>query len=487
VKVFSLPTPTDGATVLNHALSLATGEFIGLLGQHDTLAPHALYEVVRRLQDAQSDLSYSDEDTIDAAGRRSAPFCKPDWSPDLCGSSLYACHFGVYRKQLVETVGGFGAAYAESLEYDLLLRCAEHSKRVVHVPRILYHKRHSQHELKNGFPPLQGEGEKTPGVNSGGRFALLQQHTSAKRALSEALNRRGEAAVVEDGPIPCTFRVHRQVRGTPLISIIIPTRDRLSLLRRCLESIETQTVYRHYEILIIDNGSQEPGTLSYLSSISHRVIRDHGPFNFARLNNQAATLARGEHLLFLNNDVEVILPEWLEALLEHSQRQEVGAVGAQLLYADGTIQHAGVVLGMRGVAGHAHKYLPAKSRGYYSFPHLIRNYSAVTAACLMARKAVYEEVGGMDERLAVTFNDVDLCLRLSVRGYLVVYTPYALLYHHEARSRWYQPPRSAEVEYMLDHWGALLARDPYYNPHLTLEREDFSFDLDRARLVLREE
>jgi GT2 family glycosyltransferase len=215
------------------------------------------------------------------------------------------------------------------------------------------------------------------------------------------------------------------------------------------------------------------------------VIQDNEPFNFARLNNRAATLARGEHLLFLNNDVEAMTPEWLEALLEHAQRREVGAVGAQLLYADGSIQHAGVILGVRGVAGHAHKYLPANNEGYFAFPHLIRNYSAVTAACLMIRKAVYAEVGGMDEHLAVTFNDVDLCLRLRAHGYLVVYTPYAQLYHHESRSRWYQPPRAEEVHYMLDRWGTLLARDPYYNPHLTLDREDFGFDLDRARELLR--
>jgi len=496
VKIVRFPAPDDVAMTLNRALGLANGEFVGLLGQHDTLAPHALYEVVKRVQDNQGDIVYSDEDAIDATGRRSMPFCKPDWSPDLCLSSLYACHFGVYRKRLVEAVGGFRSAYAESVEYDLLLRCTEQSKRVLHVPRILYHKRQfvlrqAQHE-RFTHPPEGAGTLKNPFTLSLSKGALVQQsasvmHASAKRALSDALSRRGETAVVEDGPVACTFRVRRQVLATPLVSILIPTRDRLNLLRRCLKSIETQTTYRHYEILILDNGSQEPRTLSYLASLSHQVIRDDEPFNFARLNNRLASLARGEHLLLLNNDIEVITPDWLEALLEHSQRQEVGAVGAQLLYADGTVQHAGVVLGMRGVAGHAHKYLPAKRTGYFCFPRLIRNYSAVTAACLMMRKAVYEEVGGMDERLAVTFNDVDLCLRLRARGYLVVYTPYARLYHHEARSRWYQPPQPEEVQYMLDRWGMLLANDPYYNPHLTLAREDFSFVRDRARLLLRNE
>jgi GT2 family glycosyltransferase len=472
IKVVPFHSSTDTAAVLNRALRLVSGEFIGLLAQHDTLAPHALYEVVRCIRDNQGDLLYSDEDTIDARGQRSAPFCKPDWSPDLCLSSLYACRFGVYRKQIVEAVGGLRSAYAESMDYDLLLRCSERSERIMHVPRILYHGRAARI-----LPGGRGTAQQLPSAT----------HASAKRAVSDALNRREEVATVEDGPMLCTFRVRRRVLGSPLISIIIPTRDRLSLLRRCLQSIETRTAYRHYEILVIDNSSREPRTLSYLASLPHQVIQDNGPFNFARLNNQAVTSARGEQLLFLNNDVEVITPEWLDALLEHSQRREVGAVGAQLLYADGTIQHAGIVLGVRGVAGHAQKYLPAKSEGYFAFPHLIRNYSAVTAACLMLRKAVYEEVGGMDENLAVTFNDVDLCLRLRARGYLVVYTPYARLYHHESRSRWSQPPHAEEVQYMLDRWGALLARDPYYNPHLTLEREDFDFDPDRARSVLRDE
>jgi GT2 family glycosyltransferase len=465
IKLVPPSVLADPTATLNRALNLATGEFLGLLEQHDTLAPQALYEIVLGLQDHPVDIFYSDEDTIDASGQRGAPFFKPDWSPDLCLSSLYACHFGVYRRSLVETVGGLRPTHAESVEYDLLLRCTEQTKRIVHIPRVLYHKRQVRSAFEHRVP--------------------LPAHLSAKQALSEALGRRGEVAEVEDGPAPCTFRVRRRVRGTPLVSIIIPIRDRVRMLRRCLESIETHTTYQRYEILIVDNGSEKPKTLMYLASLPYRVIRDNGSFNFARLNNHAATQASGEHLLFLNNDVAVLTPEWLEALLEHSQRREVGAVGAQLLYADDTLQHAGVVLGMRGVAGHAHKYLLATSTGYFFFPHLIRNYSAVTAACLMTRKAVYEEVGGMEERLAVMFNDVDLCLRLHSRGYLVVYTPYARLYHHESRSRWYRPPRDEEVQYMLDQWGPLLAQDPYYNPHLALSREDFSFDLDRARAFLQ--
>jgi GT2 family glycosyltransferase len=471
VAVVRCDDAADMAAALNRALALARGEYIGLLGQHDTLAPHALYEVVKRLQDARVDVCYSDEDAIDARGRRFAPFCKPDWSPDLAVASLYACRFGVYRRDLVMAVGGFRPGDAEGMGYDLLLRCTERSHDVVHIPRILYH-------VRRGRPLAQGQNP----------FSLVSHaaHSNATRALREALARRGGAADVEDGPAPGTFRIRYQPCGTPLVSIIIPTRDRLPLLRRCIQSIEARSTYRRYEVIVVDNGSREPHTLAYLRSISHKVIIEDGPFNFARLNNRAVRAARGDCLLFLNNDVEVVAPDWLEALLEHAQRQEVGAVGGLLLYADGTIQHAGVVLGVRGVAGHAHKYLPATAPGYGYFPHLVRNYSAVTAACLMMRKAVYEEVGGMEERLAITFNDVDLCLRLRARGYLIVYTPYARLFHHESRSRWYQPPRPEEVRYMLDRWGPLIARDPYYNPHLTLEREDFRFDLGRARAVLTE-
>jgi GT2 family glycosyltransferase len=472
IQIVSVPAVAALTSALAEALSRATGEFIGLLRQHDTLAPEALYEVVRHLQDASADIAYSDEDMLDARGRRSLPFFKPDWSPDLCWSSLYACHFGVYRRSVIETAGGFRQDSGEGWVYDLLLRCTEQSQHVVHVPRVLYHARQSPEKLRQRFShPLTS------------KRLTGSLHVSAKQALADALARRGVAATVEDGPTPSTFRVRRQLQESPLVTIIIPTRDRLPLLRRCLDSITTRTTYRHYEILIIDNGSREPATLAYFASLPHQVVRDDGPFNFARLNNRAAAVAHGEHLLFLNNDMEVISPEWLEALLEHAQRREVGAVGALLLYADDTIQHAGVVVGMRGIAGHAQKYQPIRQSGYGFFPHLIRNYSAVTAACLMTRKTVYEEVGGMEEQLAVTFNDVDLCLRLRACGYLIVYTPYARLYHHEGQSRWYQPARPAEVHYMLEHWGPVLARDPYYHPHLTLSREDFSFALARAREV----
>ncbi len=457
------------ALAFDAALPQTRGVFIGLLGQHDQLAADACAQVLHYFDAYDYDLIYTDEDRLDARGQRYRPFFKPDWSPDLCLSSVYACRFGVYRRNLIEQAGGVcrpAGMHADScVAYDMLLRCVEQTTRVGHIAQVLYHQRD------------EAEGE------------TRLRHAWAKRTLEAALNRREEDASVEDGPLLSTFRVRRRLSSSPLVSIIIPTRDQVGFLRRCVQSIESRTTYPAYEILIVDNGSQAQETLAYLATLPHNVMRDDmsdAPFNFARVCNQAAIQTRGEQLLFLNNDMEVITPEWLEALLEHAQRSEVGAVGAQLLYADQTLQHAGVVLGVRDVASHAHKYQPLSQLGYQAFPHLIRNYSAVTAACLMLRKAVYEGVGGMNEDLAVTFNDVDLCLRLQQQGYRIVYTPYAQLYHYESKSRWYQPPRPEEVQYMRDHWGAVIANDPYYNPHLTREREDFSFDINRARTWRRE-
>jgi GT2 family glycosyltransferase len=471
IKLLATTNTENIVARLNDLISQMSCEFIGFLGQDDTLAPHALYEVVKRLRHEAFDYCYSDEDEIGANGSRSHPFFKPDWSPDLCLSSMYACRFGMYRRSLVQAIGGLRPEYVECLAYDLLLRCTAHSDRIAHIPRVLYHHRLTR------TAEVKTSRDATP-------RALTIVHEYAKAALLDVGSRRGETVSIEDGPTPCTFHIRRRIVGEPLVSIIIPTRDRLKLLRPCIESIENRTAYRNYEILVVDNQSQDPQTLAYLASLGHRVIHFDEPFNFARLNNQAVAEAKGEYVLLLNNDMEIQASGWLTAMLEQAQRKEVGAVGARLLYADGTIQHAGVVLGLLNIAGHAHKYLPSTESGYCFFPHLLRNYSAVTAACLLTRKAVYEEIGGMNERLAITFNDVDFCLRLREKGYLIVYAPHARLYHHESRSRWREPPHEEEVRYMRARWGALLAQDPYYNPHLTLKREDFGFDLRRARSLL---
>jgi GT2 family glycosyltransferase len=293
--------------------------------------------------------------------------------------------------------------------------------------------------------------------------------------LQEHLRRRGIAGKVSDGLIgPFRYRVRYAITGQPLISIIIPIRDRVDLLKRCLESIEAKTTYRHYEIIVLDNQSEEPETLAYLAGLPHTVIPVPGLFNYSHLNNVGAAHARGEFLLFLNNDTEVIAEEWLEALLEHAQRKEVGAVGARLLFPNDTIQHAGVILGHGGFANNAFWGESAASPGYCCLSHVVRNCSAVTGACMMTRRAVFDEVGGFDENLAVAFGDVDLCLRMREKGYTVVYTPYATLYHLESATREDLHPMTDEA-YARQRWGWLLVQgDPYYNPHLTRERFDCS-------------
>lgn len=445
----------------NHALALASGEFVAPADHDDVLAPDALFEVVRCLnRDPGLDFIYTDRDVKEAGGRRIGPFFKPDWSPDLLLSMNYVTHFSTFRRHLVERVGGFRKGFEGAQDYDLVLRVTETTDRIGHIPRPLY---------------SWGQAPASVAFRPG---AKPYAHDAGKRALEDALVRRGIRGEVLDGlGAPYRYRVRREIAGHPLVSILIPTKDNARLLRRCIESLERRTAYRDVEILVIDNGSEDPRTLAYLRRLRHRVLPFPHPFNFARMNNAGAAQARGDHLLFLNDDTRAIEPGWLDAMLEHSQRREVGAVGAKLLFPNGTIQHAGVVVGIQGKAAHAFWGLPGDHPGYYDLARVIRNCSAVTAACLMTRRAVFEEVGGFDEAFEVAYNDVDLCLRLRERGYLVVYTPYAVLYHHQSASRGpYDPGKDRKhEEFLRERWRHVFERgDPYYNPNLTLERFDFS-------------
>ncbi len=445
----------------NRALELATGEYVAFLDHDDALTPDALLEMAAAIGATGADILYSDEDKYDSRGRRHDPFFKPDWSPDLFLSIMYTCHLTVMRRELVERIGGFRAGFEGSQDYDLWLRATEESDRIHHVPMILYHWR-------------QVAGSTAVDVGNKG-----YAHDRSKRAIAEALERRGIAGTVGDGPVPTSFHVVRHVVDEPKVSVIVPTRDRVDLLAQAIEGIEKNTDYGNVEILIVDNGSTEGETLEYLARSPHRVLRDGGPFNFSRLNNLAAREASGELLLLLNNDTEPISPGWMRAMVEHAMRPEVGAVGAKLLFQSGKVQHAGVVLGIGGVAGHSHKYFAGDAAGSFQALNMLRNYSAVTAACLMLRKAVFDEVGGFDEeRLAIAFNDVDFCLRIRERGYLVVWTPYALVTHYESESRGYDL-NPAEIDYMIARWGDELLRDPYYSPNLTLVHEDFSVDVSK--------
>jgi glycosyltransferase involved in cell wall biosynthesis len=437
------------------ALGMARGDFVALLDHDDELSPDAIHEVVAALQDGETDVIYSDEDKLDEQGQRVEPFFKPDWSPDLLLSMNYICHLTVARRALVEQVGGFRTGFEGSQDYDLLLRLTERTQQIAHVPKVLYHWR------------------KVPNSAATTRSAKPYALEAGARAIAEALERRGIAGSVVV-PHTGTYRVVYTIPDPPLVSIIIPTRDRVDLLRTCIESIERKTNYPRYEILVVDNESSDPATLSYLDQVRarHRVVAYHQPFNWSAINNFAVQHAKGELLLFMNNDMEIIASDWLDAMVEHGQRSEVGVVGAKLLYPDGRLQHAGVVLGFGGVAGHAFKYFPGDDRTYFHLPQVVRNASAVTGACMMVRRDVFAQVGRFDEQLRVAFNDIDFCLRVRAEGKLIVYTPFAEIYHHESASRGARHPPEDET-LMRQRWAKVLPQDPYYSPNLTLDSEDY--------------
>ena len=456
------------AAASNEALASAEGEFVGFLDDDDELSRDALFEVVRLLnRSPRADLIYSDEDKIDQQGKRFQPFFKPDYSPDLLLSFNYICHFLVCRKELVDEVEGFTEGLEGSQDYDLILRLAEKTDAIYHIPKILYHWRQVQ-----GSTALDHRGKADHIENS-------------IRVLHRALKRRNIEGTVEKGIHFDRFesyRVKRKLENQPLVSVIIPTRDKVAYLKTCIQSIREKTDYQKYELIVVDNRSESRQARAFLSDIKRkgaaRVLTYEDEYNFSKMNNFAVTQVSGSCLLFLNNDTEVISREWMSAMLEHAQRQEVGAVGAKLIYPDDTIQHAGTIVGLGGVAAHSHKRFPENDDGYFGSLNVIRNYSAVTAACMMLRKRVFEDVGGFDEvHLPIGFNDVDLCLEMRKRGYLIIYTPYAALYHHESRSRSNQL-NPDEVLFMKRKWGDTLLSDPYYNPNLSYDHEDFRMKID---------
>lgn len=465
IKVKAVVKDSGAGGSTNEAAAMASGDFTGLLDCGDELDADALYEVAHLLnRKPGTDFVYSDEDRIGEAGVLYDPCFKPDWSPDLLRSCNYIGRFAVIKRCLLYEAGGFRPDYGGAMDYDMVLRTTERALHIEHVPKVLYHRR----SLKASHATA-GTGD-------------LE---SAKKALHDHLERTGLEGDVSDGCLPGSFRVRYRKRGTPAVSIIIPTRDQGGALGACINSITGKSTYYNYEILVVDNGSSREDTFRCFRELEKcgrvRVIRYDRPFNYSALNNYAAARSRGEQLLFLNDDTEVISAGWIEALLEFSQRKDVGAAGALLYFPDGSIQHAGVILGMGGVAGHAFRHMPGKEAGYSGRAKLVQNLSAVTAACLMMRRGVFEETGGFDEGFSHAYNDIDLCMRIRERGYLVVYTPYAELYHHESLSRGQEdsPARLVrfckEVRLFCEKWRGLLVKgDPYYNDNLTLLRNDFS-------------
>ena len=443
----------------------ATGAVIAFVNVGDVLVPEALFEIVKRLNDdPAAEIVYSDQDFIDAAGRPFDPFFKPEWDPELLLSTNILGPFTVMRRRVVERAGGLRPALGAGQPYDLMLRASEQTAQIHHVAKVLCH-----------LGPREATGER-----------IVWRHAAARderRALDEALARRQRPGCVEPlfttrGPRCYTTRFRLTQR--PLVSIIIPTRDQAALLRTTIDSILTHTDYDAYEIVVVDNNSVEPDAVAYLASLRPpcQVHRWTAPFNYSAINNFGVRQGRGEQLLFLNNDVEVLRADWLTAMLEYAQFDAVGAVGAKLLYTDGTIQHAGVVLNVGGVAQHAFRCTAKEVPGVPRLAELPRNCSAVTGACMMVPRRVFDKVGGFDEALRVVLNDIDLCLRIREHGYEVVYTPHALLYHHEGASRGRLHPPEDEERFVA-RWSAQLGRvDPYYNPNLSDTREDWSLKLD---------
>jgi GT2 family glycosyltransferase len=456
IRLFKLESHRGISAASNYAIEQARGEWIGLLDHDDLLEPDALFQTAKLLQQfPDADLIYSDEDKLTEAGFERPQF-KPDWSPDFFLSCNYLCHFITARHELVLRAGRFRSEFDGAQDYDLLFRVIEQTDRIHHIPRVLYHWRQSANSSASGIRQKPGQLE------------------AARRAVDGHLQRKGiRGHVAIDWPTH-TYWVQRELAEARKISIIIPVRDRIDLLSRCIESITTKTSYPNYEIVVVDNDSKSEEARAYFSRLQHRLLRYEGPFNYSAINNFAVEQTESPWLLFLNNDIEVIDGDWLSMMAEHIQRSEVGAVGARLLYPDDTVQHAGVVLGVGGIATHAFRGFPAEDPGVCKQLRVTRNYSAATGACLLTRRDVFVHVGGFDEeRLPVTFNDVDLCLKMGRAGYLIVYTPFAKLYHHESASR-RRAVEPLEAEVIRQRWAGVLKRDPYYNPNLSRERADFS-------------
>jgi len=451
IRVRVAPSRSGIATASNTALTTATGEFVAFLDHDDELAPHALEKVVEALNaDSSLDLIYSDEDHL-VDGHPVEPRFKPAWSPDLFLSYNYLCHFCVIRRALVEKVGGFHQRYDGAQDYDLLLRITEKTDRIAHISHILYHWRKSAGSVASNMA-------NKPHATENGR-----------RALEDAMKRRGdeaEVSIIDVGQ----YRVKRQIQGSPKVHIIILTKDRVSYLKACLNSIIQKTTYINYEIIIVDHESQDPATIAYLKTAPFNVLRQSGQFHFSRLNNIAAKCANGEHILFLNNDTQVIAPDWIQAMLEHSQRPEVGAVGAKLLFPNGSVQHAGIVIGLEGrPATHIFVGLSSTERGYENYLQVVRNCTALTGACLMVKRKLFEDINGFDETFAVTFGDVDLCLRLREKGYFNVWTPFSVLYHKEFGTRSPTDANEEDHETFVGRWGDVIRNgDHFYNPNLGL-------------------
>lgn len=459
----------------NSALAIATGEFVALLDNDDELAINAFYEVVKVLnENPELDLIYSDEDKIDMDGNRSDPAFKPDWSPDLLLGTNYISHLGVYRRSILEEIGGFLKGYEGSQDYDLVLRFTEKTtkERIKHIPKVLYYWR---------MLPT------STAVDQGSKGYAFE---AGLRAVQDALVRRGMNGHATHGAANGLYDVYYDIESEKLVSIIIPTKNGYKDVQRCVSSIIEKTTYQNYEIIMADNGSTDPKMHELYAEFEQQlpgrffVESIDIPFNFSTINNRAAKKAHGEYLLFLNNDTEVITENWLTLMVSFAQQERIGCVGAKLLYPNNTVQHAGVILGLGGVAGHGHYGYPHGDLGYFGRLAINVNYSAVTAACLLMKKADFDAVGGFEEAFTVAFNDVDLCLKVQALGRDNVWLHEAELYHFESQTRGYDDKGKKKKRFeqekvmMEEKWGPLIENDPFYNPNLTRDIPNFSLRID---------
>ena len=454
----------------NEAFAMATGEFAGLLDHDDLLAPNALYEVAKALEtELDIDVLYTDEDKVrgDEVLEHFQPHLKPDFNIDLLRSNNYICHFFVVRKSLLEKTGGFRREYDGAQDYDFIFRCTQAAGKIHHIPEILYHWR--THQSSTADNPE----------------SKLYAFEAGKRAIEENLRQNGLIGEVSHTKDYGFYRVKYPVQGEPLVSIIIPNKDAKEDLEKCIRSILEKSSYTNYEILIVENNSTGEEIFSYYKELSEnsriRLLRWKREFNYSAINNYGAKKAKGDYLLFLNNDTEVISPDWIEEMLGFCQRPDTGIVGARLYFGNNTVQHAGTVIGIGGIAGHMFTDMPRERSGYMHKAAIIQDLSAVTAACMMVKRQVFDEVQGFEKQLSVAFNDVDFCLRVREKQYLVVYDPYVELYHYESKSRGAEDSKEkvrrfqSEIEFMRCRWETLLKKgDPYYNKNLSLVKWNYS-------------
>lgn len=479
IKVVYNKQPLQISENTNAALKIATGDYIAFADHDDLLAPNALYECVCELnEDTTIEMLYTDEDKIDMSGKEHfMPHFKSDFNIDMLRSVNYFCHLVVVKREIYQCVGALNHEFDGAQDYDFVLRCAEVAKNIRHIPKILYHWRaHKDSTAEN--PESKNYAFK-----------------AGARAIQAHYDRLGINAMVEETVHKGIYRSRYILQEKPLISIVIPNKDHVDDLDKCISSIEEKSSYRNYEFIVVENNSTEKETFEYYKKLEEtcpraKVVYWEGKgFNYPAINNYGVDQAKGDYILFLNNDTEIVNADCLEELLGYCMRKDVGAVGARLYYEDGTIQHAGVIVGLGGIAGHAFVGFPHADLGYFGRIQMAQDYSAVTAACIMVKRSVFEQVERFDEKYAVAFNDVDLCMKIRKAGYLIVYNPYAELNHYESKSRGYEDSEekvqrfNSEVALFRSRWGEFLNEgDPYYNPNLTLDKNDFSLNVQANKI-----